>query len=65
MSEIFRNATITLSADAAKDASEGLFANPGRRQDMHNSWQVAIPGIDGSLATVYAQSRAMHPSDPN
>jgi hypothetical protein len=65
MSEIFRNATITLSADAAKDASEGLFANPDRRQDMHNSWQIAIPGIDGSLTTVYARSRAMHPSDPD
>jgi hypothetical protein len=34
MSDVFRNATMTLSADDAKDASEGLFADGELHQEM-------------------------------
>jgi hypothetical protein len=64
MSEIFHNATITLSADAAKDASEGLFPNPQLRQSMHKVQQLESFNLDGIPTTVYVRSRATHPSDP-
>lgn len=34
MSDVFQNATVTLSADAARDASDGLFGDKALRQQM-------------------------------
>jgi hypothetical protein len=63
MSEVFQNATVTLSADAARDASEGLFADNAQRQQMHQVGQIKCTGPAGQPATVHVRLRTNHPSD--
>ncbi|KAH8660602.1 heterokaryon incompatibility protein-domain-containing protein [Xylariales sp. PMI_506] len=65
MSDVYRNAVVTLSADGASDTSGGLLANTLDRGDIHkaNSFPIKSPD-DGHLVTVYARRRAELPSHP-
>jgi hypothetical protein len=63
MSDVFQNATVTLSADAARDASEGLFGDNPLRQQMQQARQVEIPSPGSRPVTVHIRLRATHPSD--
>jgi hypothetical protein len=48
MSQVYRNATITLSADAARNTSEGLFASTECRGKAHLEYQYECPAPDRS-----------------
>ena len=63
MSDVFRNATVMLSADAARDASEGLLGDKTQRQRMQQIREISCTGLDGQSATVHVRLRATHPSD--
>jgi len=64
MKEVYRNAKITLSADGAEDASQGLFPPPEARSAAHRSHGIASEGPDGKPITVFARLRAAKPSNP-
>jgi hypothetical protein len=63
MSDVFRNTTVTLSADGVKDASEGLFADGELRREMQQVWDIECTGPDGSPATIHVRLRVGLPSN--
>lgn len=65
MKEIYRNAKITLSADGAADASQGLFPPPEARSTAHKSHAIASEGLDGKPVSIFARLRAARPSNPS
>jgi hypothetical protein len=48
MNQVYRNASITLSADAASNPFEGLFVPADRRQKAYVEYQNDCPTLDGS-----------------
>lgn len=65
MSEIYRNATVTLSADGAENAAGGLFGDASVRLAAQQAFRILTPGPGGEQATIYARKRLSLPSDPN
>lgn len=65
MSGVYWNATITLSADGADDASGGLFGSPFARTSAHEVYSISTEGLDSKPVKVYARKRSKRPSDPD
>lgn len=65
MSSIYRNATITLSADGAENSAGGLFGPVSARAAAHQAYPIQTIGADGDPVTLYARKRYKYPSDPN
>lgn len=65
MSEVYRNATITFSADGADNASGGLFGSLSFRTLAHKVYSIETEGLYGELIMVYARLRSTRPSDPD
>lgn len=65
MSAVYRNATITLSADGADDASGGLFGSPSTRTLAHELYSISTEGLDGEPVMVHARRRSKRPSNPD
>jgi hypothetical protein len=65
MSDIYRNATVTLSADGAKDVSGGLFGSPAARKSSHKVHSFIVEDKDDNPTTVYARLCSAPPSNPN
>lgn len=65
MSGVYRNATITLSADGADNAPEGLFGSLSSRNSAHEVFSIITEGLDGIPVMVHARKRSKRPSDPD
>jgi hypothetical protein len=58
MTQIYRHATVTISADGAVDAPKGLYCEPGARTSAHNTISISTRGPNGGPAVVYARLRS-------
>lgn len=57
MSDVYNNALVTISADAAADASQGLFPNPKVRRTFNEVYPIDCPGPGGKRSRVYVRPR--------
>lgn len=58
MTQIYRHAAVTISADGAVDASQGLYCEPGARTSANNTISISTLGPNGEPAVVYARLRS-------
>jgi hypothetical protein len=61
MIDIYNNATVTISADAAMNSSEGLFPNPQERQSLNGAREINCKGRDGQPSQIYVRHRHEDP----
>lgn len=57
MSEIYNNATVTISANVAADSSQGLFADTKDRKRLNKTFELACKGADGQPSCIYVRRR--------
>jgi len=62
MGEIYNNATVTLAADAAQNASQGLFPDSNERSLAHKMRKISCPGPNGTTSSI--RVRGFH-DDPS
>jgi hypothetical protein len=56
MSSVYSNATVCLSANAASDASQGIFPSQAERKDLNPVCKIQFPGPDGKQIAVRVRS---------
>lgn len=65
MSDVYRNAIVTLSADAAEDSSGGLFTSTSTRAAAHKTHAIKTTTQAGEAITIHARQRLTSPSNPH
>lgn len=65
MSDVYRNAIVTLSADGAEDSSGGLFTNPSSRAAAHKTHIISTTTPAGDSIAIHARQRFKPPSNPH
>jgi Heterokaryon incompatibility protein (HET) len=61
MSEVYHNATITISAAAAAAASQGLFPIPSDRERFNQVFEITAPGMNGKETQIRVRLRCDPP----
>lgn len=62
MGDIYHNATVTLSADAAQNASQGLFPDSRERSLLHNVFKLSYPAPNEATSSIRIRSLDGDPS---
>ena len=60
MAEVYSNAYLTISADAAKDSYQGFLRPPSRSVPTYKTWTYDFPILDGKIRPLSRVSRRVH-----